>query len=66
MLTVIRMVTLPLLSRVGKGSFLKQWYANFPVKASAYIECGNCVARCPFGVDIIVRMLEAVKLFENE
>jgi hypothetical protein len=28
---------------------IKEWYAGFPVKASAVgAECGVCVERCPF------------------
>jgi len=27
---------------------VKEWYAGFAVKASACIECGVCVERCPF------------------
>jgi predicted aldo/keto reductase-like oxidoreductase len=44
---------------------IKEWYARFPVKASACVECGECLTRCPFGVDIIARMREATALFEN-
>jgi hypothetical protein len=44
---------------------IKEWYARFPVKASACVECGECLARCPFGVDIVARMREAAALFEN-
>jgi predicted aldo/keto reductase-like oxidoreductase len=45
---------------------VKEWYAGFPVKASACVECGECMTRCPFDVDIIARMQEAVALFEND
>jgi predicted aldo/keto reductase-like oxidoreductase len=40
------------------------WYSEFPVGASACIECGECVERCPFDVDVIARMRSAVELFE--
>ena len=33
----------------GRGiEQVKEWYAEFPVKASACVECGVCVERCPF------------------
>jgi predicted aldo/keto reductase-like oxidoreductase len=41
-----------------------EWYAEFAVKASACVECGVCVERCPFDVEIIGKMREAVELFE--
>ena len=44
---------------------IKEWYAGFPVKASACVECGECMTRCPFDVDIIARMQEAVELLEG-
>jgi hypothetical protein len=45
---------------------VKEWYAGFPVKASACVECGICVERCPFDVDIISKVHEAVALFEGQ
>lgn len=45
---------------------IKEWYAGFPVKASACVACGDCMARCPFDVDIVARMEEAVALFEED
>jgi predicted aldo/keto reductase-like oxidoreductase len=51
----------------GRGiEQVKEWYAGFPVKASACVECGVCVERCPFDVDIIAKMREAAELFEAE
>jgi predicted aldo/keto reductase-like oxidoreductase len=43
---------------------VKEWYAGFPVKASACIECGVCAERCPFDVETIAKMREAAALFE--
>jgi predicted aldo/keto reductase-like oxidoreductase len=43
-----------------------EWYEGFPVKASACIECGVCLERCPFDVDIITKMREAAAMFEVE
>jgi predicted aldo/keto reductase-like oxidoreductase len=45
---------------------VKEWYAGFPVKASACVECGVCVERCPFDVEIIAKMREAVEVFEEQ
>ncbi|MBM3236722.1 hypothetical protein FJZ31_10555 [Candidatus Poribacteria bacterium] len=39
-------------------------YSTLPVKASECTECGDCMERCPFKVDIIARMREAVEIFE--
>ena len=44
---------------------VKEWYAGFPVKTSACVECGACVERCPFGVEIIAKMREAATLLEE-
>jgi predicted aldo/keto reductase-like oxidoreductase len=44
---------------------LREWYAGFPVKASACTECGICLERCPFGVDITAKLRQAVELFEG-
>jgi predicted aldo/keto reductase-like oxidoreductase len=44
---------------------VREWYAGFPVKASACVECGICVERCPFDVDILTKMQEAAALFES-
>ncbi len=41
-------------------------YAGLPVKASECIECEECTTRCPFGVDVVARMHQAVQLFETE
>jgi len=38
-------------------------YEALPVKASACTECGICVERCPFGVDVIANMNRAVAIF---
>ena len=45
---------------------INEWYAEFPVKASACVECGICVERCPFGVEIIAKMREAAAVFEGQ
>jgi predicted aldo/keto reductase-like oxidoreductase len=43
---------------------LKAAYGALTVKASACTECGICAERCPFGVDIIGKMRQAVEVFE--
>jgi predicted aldo/keto reductase-like oxidoreductase len=43
---------------------IKEWYAGFPIKASACAECGVCEERCPFDVEIIAKMREAAAVFE--
>jgi predicted aldo/keto reductase-like oxidoreductase len=45
---------------------VKEWYNEFPVRASACVECGVCVERCPFDVKIIDKMREAARLLEAE
>jgi len=42
-----------------------QRYRELPVKASACINCGQCMDQCPFKVNIIERMKHAVEIFEN-
>ena len=49
----------------GDVAQFREWYAGFPVKASACTECGICLARCPFDVDIMAKLAQAVALFET-
>ena len=44
---------------------VKGWYDDFPAKASECTECGICVERCPFDVDILAKLREAVEVFET-
>jgi len=48
----------------GDLAQIREWYSGFKVKASECVECGLCVDRCPFGVDIMAKFREAVALFE--
>jgi predicted aldo/keto reductase-like oxidoreductase len=41
-------------------------YANLAVKASECTACGVCVKLCPFDVDIVAKMRQAVELFEGK
>jgi predicted aldo/keto reductase-like oxidoreductase len=43
---------------------LRAGYFGFPVKASACTECGICMERCPFEVDVVAKMRRAVEIFE--
>jgi predicted aldo/keto reductase-like oxidoreductase len=45
-------------------SELRADYDALPVKASDCVECGDCVERCPFEVDIIAKMRKAAQVFE--
>jgi predicted aldo/keto reductase-like oxidoreductase len=51
---------------MGSWSFdeLQPHYANLKTKASDCNECGVCLERCPFEVDIIAKMREAAEIFE--
>ena len=40
-------------------------YRAMPVPASECTECGICMERCPFGVDVIAKMRKAVETFER-
>jgi predicted aldo/keto reductase-like oxidoreductase len=51
-------------ARHGLSDDLKGWYASHPAKASECIECGDCLARCPFDVDIMAQLRKAVEIFE--
>jgi uncharacterized protein len=51
-------------ARHGVTDDLRGWYNSYPVKASACVECGDCLQRCPFDVNIITRLRQAAGLFE--
>jgi predicted aldo/keto reductase-like oxidoreductase len=44
---------------------LRAWYDSLPTRASACTECGICMDRCPFDVDIVAKMRDAVEIFET-
>lgn len=48
----------------GVSERLRSAYRAEPVTASACTECGACTTRCPFGVDVVPKMREAIALFE--
>lgn len=43
---------------------IRSHYASLTHKGGECIECGNCEARCPFGVAIRQNMAEAARIFE--
>lgn len=49
----------------GWSEALQADYERLTVKASACIACGQCVQRCPFAIDVIANMKEAVAIFEK-
>lgn len=42
---------------------LRQSYAALDVKPALCLECGDCLERCPYEVDVIAKMQAAVELF---
>ena len=40
-------------------------YNALSSKASDCLKCGDCVERCPFDVDVMANMEQAVKLLES-
>ncbi len=53
-------------ARNGVSDELRVGYDDLPAKASDCIDCGVCMERCPFEVDVISGMKQAVELFETE
>ena len=57
---VIRLLTM---AEKGLTPAIKAAYAALPVKASDCTECGVCMERCPFDVDITGKMRQAAEVF---
>jgi hypothetical protein len=59
-------LTLRLLMKVERELTpeLRAEYDGMLSKASDCVQCGDCMERCPFGVDVISRMEKAVDMFE--
>ena len=53
-------------ARGGLTESLQRAYSALPVAASACTECGACEKRCPFGVEVVARMRQAVMVFEAQ
>ena len=49
----------------GRIRLSRENFRSLKAKASKCNECGICVKRCPFEVDVITKMKQAVKLFVN-
>jgi predicted aldo/keto reductase-like oxidoreductase len=45
---------------------LQKKYNNFSVKALSCIRCGKCEKRCPFNVEIIKKMEQAIAIFDKD
>ena len=48
----------------GLTASLRAAYTALPVMASACTECGACTKRCPFGVEVVGRIQQAIEVFE--
>ena len=49
----------------GKTESLQAEYDKLDKKASDCIECGVCIKRCPFGIDIVENMRKANEIFDT-
>ena len=60
--------TIRLLDTAQQGVTLniQDIYNALDAKASECVECGACVERCPFEVDVMSKMRQAVALFEKK
>jgi predicted aldo/keto reductase-like oxidoreductase len=52
-------------ARGGVTEDLQNWYASHCVTASACTECGECLPRCPYGVEIIDKLRQAAEIYET-
>jgi len=52
-------------AKAGVSDDLMNFYNDFPAKASDCVECGQCVERCPFDVDVIPKMRKAAEIFDT-
>lgn len=53
-------------ARDGMTDKLKADYVLLPARASDCIECGDCLERCPYEVNVPGKMRSAVRLFEDQ
>ncbi|MBN2797268.1 MAG: aldo/keto reductase [Clostridia bacterium] len=51
------------LNRYKMTGYATTYYAKQPVKASACIECGKCLPRCPYNLPIIDKMKQVKEAF---
>lgn len=52
-------------ARSGIEQALRAQYNALEARASDCLECGDCMERCPFGVEITAQLRETVQLLEN-
>lgn len=52
-------------ARAGVTPEMRGWYDGHRVKPAACTECGICMTRCPYGVDIPARLRQAEALFKS-
>lgn len=50
-------------TRYNMVGYATTYYSKQPVKASACIECGKCLPRCPYDLPIIDKMKEVSRVF---
>jgi predicted aldo/keto reductase-like oxidoreductase len=50
-------------AKAGPKVEMQEWYATLEARASDCIACADCTERCPFGVDVIAKMEQAVEVF---
>ena len=58
-------IRLLVMAEHGVTADLQAAYGALLFKASACTECGECMPRCPFGVDIIGKMQQAAEVFAS-
>jgi predicted aldo/keto reductase-like oxidoreductase len=51
---------------MGISEELSGFYADLEVKPTECTECGVCMDRCPFHVDVIAKIAEAAEVFRDE
>ena len=51
------------MARGGLTPALRAEYASLEVNAEDCVQCGICMERCPFGVDVIAKMEQAVQVY---
>ena len=62
---IASVIRLLVTAQQGVSDQLRADYNALPARASDCAECGECMERCPFGVDVISKMKETVELFES-
>jgi predicted aldo/keto reductase-like oxidoreductase len=51
------------MNRYKMTGYATTYYSKQAIKASACIECGKCLPRCPYDLPIIEKMKEVVATF---